>query len=161
MAGPGTRPRIEAEARVGAPAGEVYGLIADYRRHHHRFLPPAFSDWEVETGGVGAGTVVRFRLALAGRRREHRARIEEPEPGRRLVESDLTTGSVTTFEVAPEGGDSRVRITTELPGGRGLRGAITRRLAPRLLQPLYADELARLDRYAREQAAAANGAGDR
>jgi hypothetical protein len=25
--------------------------------HHPRFLPPAFSDFEVESGGIGAGTL--------------------------------------------------------------------------------------------------------
>ena len=43
--------------RWGAPAEVVYGYLADMREHHPRFLPPAFEDFKVESGGVGAGTV--------------------------------------------------------------------------------------------------------
>jgi hypothetical protein len=46
--------RVVAERAVGAPADLVYRLIADYDRHHPRFLPPAFSQFPVEAGGVGA-----------------------------------------------------------------------------------------------------------
>jgi hypothetical protein len=35
----------------------------------------------------------------------------------------------------------------------GVQGILTRLFAPRLMQPLYADELARLERYARAQTA--------
>jgi hypothetical protein len=55
-----------AEGTVDAPADTVYGYIADMREHHPRFLPPAFSDLQVESGGVGAGTVTRFKLTRAG-----------------------------------------------------------------------------------------------
>ena len=64
--------RVSAERSIAAPAARVYRLIADYREHHPRFLPPAFSDFQVERGGVGAGTVIRFRLAAGGRNRAHR-----------------------------------------------------------------------------------------
>jgi hypothetical protein len=47
---------VTAERRVGAPAEQTYRWIADFRIHHPRFLPPAFSDVHVEEGGVGAGT---------------------------------------------------------------------------------------------------------
>ncbi len=144
--------RAAAEGVVAAPAPDVYHLIADYRSHHHRFLPPTFSDYRVEEGGVGDGTVVRFRVTVGGRGRDYRTRIAEPAPGRVMTESDPAAGTVTTFTVEPEGGQSRVRIETAWHKP-GLVGAIERLLAPRLLRPLYADELVRLDRYAREQAA--------
>ena len=53
---------ISAERTVDAPADAVYRYIADMREHHPRFLPPAFSDFRVESGGVGAGTVTRFKV---------------------------------------------------------------------------------------------------
>ena len=31
----------------------VYLYLADMRGHHPRFLPPAFSDFQVESGGAG------------------------------------------------------------------------------------------------------------
>ena len=49
--------RVVVERVVGAPAELVYRCIADFDRHHPRFLPPAFSQFRVEEGGVGAGTV--------------------------------------------------------------------------------------------------------
>jgi hypothetical protein len=58
--------RVMAEQAVGAPADLVYRLIADFERHHPRFLPPAFSQFRVEEGGVGAGTVHSFRIPPAG-----------------------------------------------------------------------------------------------
>ena len=36
---------------VDAPADRVYLYLADMRDHHPRFLPPAFSDFQVESGG--------------------------------------------------------------------------------------------------------------
>ncbi len=141
---------IAAERPVDAPAGRVYGFLADYQEHHPRFLPPAFSDFRVEQGGVGAGTVVRFNLAVGGRKRESCQRVEEPIPGRVLTESDLDTGAVTTFMVTPEGDRSRVRIETAYDGAGGMSGFVERLLAPRLLRRLYSDELTRLDRYARD-----------
>ncbi len=56
-----------AERTIDAPAAHLYRLIRDFRLHHPNFLPPQFSDFEIETGGVGAGTVHRFRMTLAGR----------------------------------------------------------------------------------------------
>ena len=51
---------VSAEGTVDAPAETVYRYIADMREHHPHFLPPAFSDFQVESGGVGAGAVTRF-----------------------------------------------------------------------------------------------------
>jgi hypothetical protein len=67
---------VSAEGAVDAPAETVYGYIADMREHHPRFLPPAFSDFQVESGGVGAGTVTRYKLTAGGRTREFRAKVE-------------------------------------------------------------------------------------
>lgn len=152
MAGTTAMVRVESERLIEVQAAAVYGLIADYREHHPRFLPPAFSNLAVEEGGVGDGTVISFDLRAGGRQRRYRARIVEADPGRVLQEIDLDSGSVTTFEVIPEGEASRVRIRTEWSPSRGLQGWVERLLAPRLLRRLYADELANLDRYAHEQA---------
>ena len=114
-------------------------------------LPEAFSDFRVERGGVGAGTVVSFTLSLGGRRRTVTQEVSEPRPGRVLVEAGRRER--TTFTVEPEGPRARVRIDTVLET-RGLEGLLTRLLAPRVLRPLYADELERLERHARAQVAA-------
>jgi hypothetical protein len=140
-----------AEATVDAPADTVYHYLADMREHHPRFLPPAFSDFQVESGGVGAGTVTRFKITVGGRTREYRMKVAEPEPVRVLTESDMNSSAVTTFTVSPEGGVSRVRIATAWDGATGIGGLFERMFAPRALRALYTDELKRLDAYARKQ----------
>lgn len=142
---------VVATRQVGAPADTVYGLIADFREHHARFLPPAFSGFEVEEGGVGAGTLVRFSVNAGGRSRSYRMRVDEPEPGRVLRESDTGSSLVTTFTVAPEGEGSRVRIETSWQGAAGVGGFFERLFAPSAMRRIYDDELARLDGYARSR----------
>lgn len=137
-----------------APAATVYGYIADHEQHA-RFLPPAFSDFEVESGGVGAGTVTRFKVKAGGRTRAFRMRVEEPEPGRVLTESDTESTLVTTWTVTPEGESSRVEISTVWEGAGGIGGFFERLFAPRVMQRIYLEELERLDAYARERSAAA------
>jgi Polyketide cyclase / dehydrase and lipid transport len=141
---------VSAERTVGAPAPEVYGYIADHREHHPHFLPPAFSDFQVESGGVGAGTIARFKLTAGGRTRQFRMQVAEPEPGRVLTESDTESTSVTTWTVTPEGNACRVQISTTWQGAGGVGGVFERLFAPRVLRGLYEDELSRLDAYARE-----------
>jgi hypothetical protein len=139
-----------AEAVVDAPADTVYGYIADMREHHPHFLPPAFSDFTVESGGVGAGTVTRFKMTAGGRTREYRTTIAEPEPGRVLTESDMNSTAVTTFTVTPRDSASLVQISTAWDGAAGIGGFFERLFAPRVLRAIYTDELKRLDAYARE-----------
>jgi carbon monoxide dehydrogenase subunit G len=142
--------QVSAERTVDAPADTVYRYIADMREHHPRFLPPAFSDFQVESGGVGAGTVMRYKLTVGGRTREQRVTVAEPEPGRVLTESGASSNGVTTFTVAPEGGASRVRIDSAWDGAGGIGGVLERMFAPRMLRAVLTDELGRLDAYARE-----------
>jgi uncharacterized protein YndB with AHSA1/START domain len=144
---------VAAEREIGAPPATVYHYLSDMREHHPRFLPPAFSGFEVEAGGVGAGTITRFKVHAGGRAREYRMQVAEPEPGRVLTESDLNSSLVTTFTVEPEGSGSLVRITTGWQGAGGVGGFFERLFAPRVMRRIYLDELERLDRYAREQAA--------
>src|SRR5918911_5263291 len=92
---------VAAERTVDAAAETVYGYLADMREHHPRFLPPAFSDFQVESGGVGAGTVTRFKVTAGGRAREYRMQVAEPEPGRVLTESDTNSSLLTTFALTP------------------------------------------------------------
>jgi uncharacterized membrane protein len=141
---------VSTEGRVDAPADTVYRHVADMHDHPH-FLPPAFSDFRIESGGVGAGTITRFKITAGGRTREYRMQIAEPEPGRVLTESDLNSSAVTTFTVSPRGDASLVKISTAWDGAGGIGGFFERMFAPRVLRGIYADELKRLDAYAREQ----------
>jgi ribosome-associated toxin RatA of RatAB toxin-antitoxin module len=143
--------RVGVERLVDAPAEDVFGLVADMRIHHPRFLSPAFSDFEVETGGVGAGTVTRFTLTAGGRRRRYRMRVDEPEPGRVLTESDMGSSLSTTWTVTQVDGKSRVRIASTWDGARGIGGVFERLFAPRVVRGIYSDTLERLNRYAQEK----------
>src|SRR5580693_7895964 len=138
---------VSAERVIDAPADVVYRYVAGMRDHHPHFLPPAFSDFRVESGGVGAGTITLFKVTAGGRTREYRMRVDEPEPGRVLTESDTGSSLVTTTTVSPRGGASLVRICTTWDGAGGIGGLFERVFAPRVMRAIYADELKRLDAY--------------
>lgn len=147
--------RVSVSRVIQAPAEQIYALIADYRTGHPRILPkPPFVSLTVEQGGVGAGTVITFQMRLMGRVRTFRAAITEPEPGRRLVETDLDSGAVTTFTVEPQANGSQavVTITTETPVREGVAGAVEGWLTTRLLRPVYVKELEQLAALAAQQA---------
>ena len=141
-----------AERQVSAPAERVYRILANYE-HHQRILPDAFSDFKIEKGGVGAGTVVSFKVTAGGVTQFHRDTVAEPEPGRVLTETN-DKGKLTTFTVTPVGGPTSdqtlVRIETRWPS-RGLQGLVERLVAPRMLRRLFLEELERLERYAQTQ----------
>ncbi|HSK92717.1 MAG TPA: SRPBCC family protein [Candidatus Angelobacter sp.] len=142
-----------AERRIDAPASRVHEYIADFRQHHPHILPAAFSDLVVEEGGYGAGTIARFTLTAGGRSSTARIRVDEPEPGRVLTETQIDgqRQMVTTFLVEGEPrGTSRVRIHTELTS-TGPRAIAERLVVPRMLRGLYREELELLAAYARER----------
>ena len=144
---------VKASARVGAASDVVYGIIADYRKGHPQILPRQYFEWlEVEQGGRGEGTVIRFQMRVLGQTRVLRAFVTEPEPGRVLVETDTGgVGPVTTFTVEPEGTGSEVTISTVLTSSRGLLGVAERFVLRRLLRRIYTRELEQLGRVAVER----------
>jgi hypothetical protein len=144
---------VAQEGAVGASADLTYRLIAD-DAHHVKFLPDCFSDFETVEGGVGAGTVHRFKVAAGGRVRDYLMRVDEPQPGRVITETDQNSSLVTTFTVTPAGEACTVKIETTWTGAGGVGGFFERTFAPKAMRKIYADELGRLDEYARAQAAA-------
>jgi hypothetical protein len=97
---------------------------------------------------------VQFKVSAGGRERSYRMTVAEPEPGRVITESDSNSSLVTTFTVTPQGANSRVRIFTSWDGAGGIGGFFERRFAPRAMQKIYLDELARLNAYALQRATA-------
>lgn len=142
-----------AERTVGVPAAQLYAYLADVRAHRQHFLPSAFTDLEVEAGGDGAGTVFRYTMTSSGRTRRFHMELAEPEPGRVLTESDTGSSLVTTWTVTPLENSSQVSISTVWEGSGGVGGFFERRFAPRALRGIYAEQLERLDTYARRQVA--------
>ena len=125
---------------INAPAEVVYSLLADYRNGHPLILPKEyFLSIDVEEGGFGEGTIINFEMHLLGQTRSFHSRITEPEPGRLLVETDITTDIPTSFHVVPHGNDhqSRLTISTELKGQNAVEGFI----AKYLLEKVYRQEL--------------------
>jgi uncharacterized protein YndB with AHSA1/START domain len=141
--------KVEASAQrtIDAPADVVYGYLADMHQHP-KFLPPAFSDFQVVEGGTGAGTVTTFSVTAGGRTRSYRMNVSEPTPGRTLVESDAGSSLVTTFSVEPQGAKSLVSIHTSWSGAGGIGGFFEKTFAPGAMKKLYLDELDRLNAYA-------------
>lgn len=141
---------VSESAEVSASPEQVYAVIADYRNGHPYILPEDyFSDLQVESGGVGAGTIIRFRMKIFGQSREFRQQVSEPEPGRVLVEMDLASSARTVFLVDPlDGGKrSKVTITTHIPASTGIQGMIERWLIPPTFKKIYSKELAKLETY--------------
>ena len=142
---------IKVSAAIPARRERVYSLLANYRDGHPRILPAQFSGLVVEQCGVGAGTVIRFQMSVLGTKKNFRAAISEPEPGRVLVETFLEpAGVVTTFTVNPGSApaDCHVTISTEIPARPGFKGTVEKILSGLLLRPIYAKELANLARVA-------------
>lgn len=153
--------KVSASMVVEAPAEMVYAIVADYREGHPQILPRKyFTALEVERGGRGEGTVIRFRMRLLGRERNFRAAITEPEPGRVLAETNLDDGgAVTSFVVDPyeRGRHSRVTIITELRSAAGLYGLAERFLTTTLLRRIYTLELKLLAALAERRPASLTG----
>src|SRR5690606_19118278 len=126
----------------------VYDIIADYRNGHPRILPPRyFGPLSVEAGGTGVGTRIRFTMKVLGREQEMVADIEEPEPGRVLLERYPATGGVTSFTVEPSPDGCTVTIRTGW-SSPGVQGMIERIFAPSFLRKVYRDELDMLQAFA-------------
>jgi Polyketide cyclase / dehydrase and lipid transport len=147
-----TRYQITATRSVAASPARVYDIISDYRNGHPHILPPNFRNLQVEKGGRGAGTVISFQVRAFGQTQTFRHTVEEPEPGRVLVERDTAGPAMTTFTVEQGATDreSRVTIRSDMTTQRsGVLGAIERALSASFLRRLYRQELAKLDAFAR------------
>lgn len=144
---------VSQEGAVGAPADFTYKLIAD-DNHHRHFLPEGITDFKTLERGVGRGTVHSFTLTAGKRVREYVMEVGEPEPGRVITETDQSSSLVTTFTVTPDGDTCRVEIRTEWDGAAGVGGFFERTFAPKVMEKMYAEQIALLDRYASNLVAA-------
>jgi len=152
--------QVSTSAVINAPAKQVYAILADYHDGHPRILPRQYFPFlEVERGGVGAGTVLRFQMRAPGMTRTFHADVTEPEPGRVLVESnrsetDPASKSVTTFTVDPVKGEQQTQVTisTVLSVSSWLEGLFT----TMFLRWVYAQELRQIAALAEERLVASS-----
>ncbi|HSP14553.1 MAG TPA: SRPBCC family protein [Thermoanaerobaculia bacterium] len=135
-----------ATRTIDAVPSRVYSIIADYHFGHPAILPPKyFKKLEVLAGGTGAGTRVRGNVEVLGRRITFEHVVSEPEPGRTLVESDVTGSSTTHFivDAIDSGLGTQITIQTQFRTEReGLLGRIERWSTAATLKRIYEQELA-------------------
>jgi hypothetical protein len=151
-----SRIRFEAAETIDARPEVIWDILTDYREAHPSILPKAFGPLEVEQGGKGAGTVMRFSLHVAGTTRNFHQTVSEPEPGRVLVESNTDGSGETTFTLTPvdDGRRTHLRIVTAMDAHGGLMGALERMMTPRMILPIYHEELGNLAALAKRRSAA-------
>ncbi len=146
--------RFSATRRIQAPPAVVWDILADYRHGHPLIIPQrAFSDFVVEAGGYGEGTIIRFTFKAAGTTRQAHQRVSTPEPGRVLVERDIVGTGQTSFTLTAQdqGRGTQVDIVTEVPSHAGLVGVIERgmvKLVAPTMHKLYLEELDNLEHLA-------------
>jgi polyketide cyclase/dehydrase/lipid transport protein len=139
---------VSRSGLVRAAAARVYEVLADYRHHHPRIVPPEyFRSLEVLAGGVGTGTRTRVEMRVLGVTQTFEQIVTEPEPGHLLMEAN-SNGSTTTFRVEDQGGTAtRVTIATRIPQRPGIGGVVERFLTTHMLRRIYRKEIDRLAAY--------------
>ena len=138
---------VHAEKIMSAPAEQVSRALADYEAVRPRILPEQFSEYRVDSGGHGAGTVVHWRFAATSKRvHDQLLDVTEPALGT-LVETDRNSSMVTTWTVLPaDAGVSTVRVRTTWNGAGGIGGFFERTFAPKGLVRVYDRMLESLER---------------
>jgi Polyketide cyclase / dehydrase and lipid transport len=148
--------KVKATEVLDARPEDVYSTIADYRKEHPRILPKEnLYDLQVEEGGYGAGTIIRFKSRILRVEQSFYQRVSEPEPGRVIVEQDIDTKQnfATTFTVIPveEGKKSQVEISTTMNASPGFRGFAERVVLSIFNPRIYRKEMKLLEAVAQER----------
>src|SRR5947209_8220246 len=144
--------KVTAAKVLDARPEDVYASIADYEHGHPHIVPQeSIYDLQVEEGGYGAGTIIRFKFKALGAEFAFRQRVSEPEPGRVLVEQDIDSpqNAMTTFTVTPveNGQKSHVQIVTTMNASPGFQGLAQRILVPMINGRVYRKELKLLEAF--------------
>jgi len=153
--------KVKTAATLDARPEDVYATIADYRHGHPSILPKeSLYDLQVEQGGYGAGTIIRFKMKALGAVQSFHQRVSEPEPGRVLVEQDIdsTRNVTTTFTVTPveQGQKSHVEIGTIMNTSPGFMGFMERIIVPLYNPRVYRKELKLLEEVAQKRGTTSN-----
>jgi Polyketide cyclase / dehydrase and lipid transport len=128
---------------LNARPEDVYTLLADYVESHPKILPPQFKNVTVTQGGRGAGTVFNTTVQVIGTTKSFTMHVTEPEPGRRLVETDVAQGVTTTFNIEPTdaGRKTRLTIATDSQASPGFAGFMEKLMIPPVQRRMYKQEM--------------------
>jgi Polyketide cyclase / dehydrase and lipid transport len=128
---------------INAAVDAVFAAVADYAQVRPKILPEQYSDYQVLQGGVGAGTVAKWKLAATKSRvREVQAGVDVA--GRTVIEKDANSSMVTNWTVAPAGTGSTVTVKTTWSGAGGVKGFFEKTFAPLGLRKIQAATLENL-----------------
>jgi Polyketide cyclase / dehydrase and lipid transport len=150
--------RVKVSAVINALPEDVYASIADYKHGHPNILPKEYYDLQVERGGYGAGTIIRFKTKHFGLVRELYQQVSEPDPGHVLIEQDIDSQQqvVTTFTVTPvnQAQQALVEISTTMQPSPGLTGLVERILVSPMSTRVFRQELKLLEAFAQKKSIA-------
>ncbi len=139
--------RAVTSRQIGVSAQTVFEALADYATVRPKILPAQYSEYAVREGGVGAGTVVSWKLAATQRRtRDVLARVSQPA-ALRLVEADENSSMRVTWTVSGQGDVALVTVEAVWNGAGGVGGFFERTVAPTGLNRLHDQVLAGLASY--------------
>ncbi len=128
---------------VNVAPDAVLAAVADYNEVRPKILSSQYSDYEVLQGGVGAGTVVKWKLqATKSRVREVQAAVDVA--GKTVIEKAANSTMVTNWTVAPAGTGSTVTTKTTWTGAGGVKGFFEKTFAPLGLKKIQAEVLENL-----------------
>lgn len=131
------------EATLPATPEAALVALADYVDTRPAILTDRYTDYAVQSGGIGDGTVVTWRLHATEKRVRHVvADVTTDATG--VTETDRNSSLVTRYVVSPAGNGSRVVVTTTWDGASGIGGFFERTFAPKGLARIHDGVLANL-----------------
>ena len=144
---------LEETAVINASAETIYQILIDYvdPNAHKAITPPRFfTKIEVVSGGVGDGTIVDVYTKAVGQVTKFTMMVIEAKKNRHVIEKDSDGKTVSEFFLEPLKDGVRTNVTIKTTGtlGKGIQAWIESKLAPKILRPVYKEELANLERVA-------------
>ena len=138
-------PQVPAPTEATLPATPEAALVAlaDYVDTRPAILTDRYTDYAVQSGGVGDGTVVTWRLHATEKRVRHVV-ADVTTDATSVTETDRNSSLVTRYVVSPAGDGSRVVVTTTWDGAGGIGGFFERTFAPKGLARIHDGVLANL-----------------
>ena len=131
------------EATLPATPEAALVALADYVDTRPAILTDRYTDYAVQSGGIGDGTVVTWRLHATEKRVRHVV-ADVTTDATSVTETDRNSSLVTRYVVSPAGDGSRVVVTTTWDGAGGVGGFFERTFAPKGLARIHDGVLANL-----------------